>query len=58
MITEHHTYQSNRVENITLPYLVYLPDDYNKNLKDSYPLVLFLHGAGERGRDLELIKKH
>ena len=58
MIIEYHIYQSNRVENITLPYLVYLPDDYNKNLKDSYPLVLFLHGAGERGRDLELIKKH
>ena len=26
--------------------------------KDSWPLMLFLHGAGERGDDLELVKKH
>ena len=58
MITEHHIYNSNTVEGISLQYLIYLPDDYNKNLEESFPLVLFLHGAGERGRDLELIKKH
>jgi len=58
MITEHHIYNSNTVEDISLEYLIYLPDDYNENLQESFPLVLFLHGAGERGRDLELIKKH
>ena len=26
--------------------------------KPSWPLVLFLHGAGERGDNLDLIKKH
>ena len=35
----------------TLPYRVLLPEDYNANSK--YPLVLFLHGAGERGNDNE-----
>lgn len=41
---------------VSLDYLLYLPEDYDK--KDSWPLMLFLHGAGERGDDLELVKKH
>lgn len=41
---------------LTYNYLVILPDDYNPGRK--YPLVLFLHGSGERGEDLELVKKH
>ncbi|MBL7743039.1 MAG: prolyl oligopeptidase family serine peptidase [Chitinophagaceae bacterium] len=34
-----------------LPYRILYPDNYDKNKK--YPLVLFLHGAGERGNDNE-----
>ncbi|MEN9548459.1 MAG: hypothetical protein RIR12_1050 [Bacteroidota bacterium] len=34
-----------------LPYRILYPDNYDKSLK--YPLVLFLHGAGERGTDNE-----
>ena len=41
---------------VSVDYLIYLPTDYEK--KDSWPLLLFLHGAGERGDDLELVKKH
>ena len=41
---------------VTLDYLLYLPADYEK--QQSWPLLLFLHGAGERGSDLELVKKH
>lgn len=37
-------------------YLIYLPDDYSENNK--FPLMLFLHGAGERGDDLSLVKKN
>ena len=29
-------------------YLEYLPQDYNKN-NNNYPVVIFLHGIGERG---------
>ncbi|MFV0471641.1 MAG: dienelactone hydrolase family protein [Paludibacteraceae bacterium] len=35
----------------TLKYRVLFPDNYDKTRK--YPLVLFLHGAGERGSDNE-----
>ena len=38
-------------------YLLYLPKGYGKTRK-RWPLILFLHGAGERGDDLELVKKH
>ncbi len=41
---------------VEMDYLLYLPKDYDA--KESWPLVLFLHGSGERGSDLELVKKH
>jgi len=40
-----------------LAYLLYLPPDYDKADKP-FPLVLFLHGAGETGKDLKQVKKH
>jgi len=41
---------------LTLDYLLYLPPDYEQ--KDSWPLLVFLHGAGERGSDLNRVKAH
>ena len=38
--------------NIKLPYRTYIPDHYSENDPDGLPLLLFLHGAGERGDDL------
>ncbi len=35
----------------TLPYRILLPLNYDANTK--YPMILFLHGAGERGNDNE-----
>jgi predicted peptidase len=35
----------------TLSYRILFPENYDKNKK--YPLLLFLHGAGERGKDNE-----
>jgi predicted peptidase len=42
----------------TINFLFYLPESYGKNPKKKWPLILFLHGMGERGNDLELLKKH
>lgn len=41
---------------IKLDYLLALPDDYDS--RESWPLVLFLHGAGERGNDVNKVKIH
>ncbi|HMO15525.1 MAG TPA: prolyl oligopeptidase family serine peptidase [Pirellulaceae bacterium] len=41
---------------VKLNYLLYLPEDYDQ--QDSWPLLLFLHGAGERGSNLDLVKMH
>jgi predicted peptidase len=42
-----------------LHYLLHLPRGYDRSAKGQrWPLVLFLHGAGERGSDVEQIKKH
>ncbi len=39
-------------------YLETLPDGYDADQTKRWPLIVFLHGAGERGDNLELIKKH
>lgn len=36
-------------------YLLYLPRDYSK--EKHWPLVVFLHGAGQRGDDLEKVRQ-
>lgn len=38
-------------------YLLYLPEDYLTSQKD-FPLILFLHGAGERGNDVSKVEIH
>jgi len=41
---------------VRLNYLLSLPDGYEK--QDAWPLLIFLHGSGERGDDLERVKVH
>jgi len=52
--------QQAKLLNVTIPvkmkYLLSLPEGYEKQKK--WPLVLFLHGAGERGDDLDKVKTH
>lgn len=43
--------------NVTLGYLVYLPDGYEQG-DAKWPVVFFLHGSGERGDDLEKNRAH
>lgn len=42
---------------VKLNYLLFLPEGYAESDK-KWPLILFLHGAGESGADLEKVKKH
>lgn len=48
-----------RVERLVrLRYLLYLPPGYGSDPAERWPLILFLHGMGERGDDLQMVKKH
>jgi predicted peptidase len=52
-----HSFQKEIKVTVSANYLLYLPKDYSVGT-DNFPLVLFLHGAGERGNDLEKVKVH
>ena len=49
-----HSWKSDKWYNFS--YVKYLPPDYDEN--KTYPLVVFLHGAGERGDDLDVACRH
>lgn len=49
-----HKWNSDRYFNFA--YTQYLPKGYDESQK--YPLVFFLHGAGERGDDLDVACRH
>lgn len=50
-------YETFRAKNkITLPYRLFMPRDIRCG--ERYPLILFLHGAGERGDDNESQLRH
>ncbi len=50
-------FQSPKSPESKLGYLLYLPENYGQP-NERYPLLLFLHGSGERGQEISLVKKH
>lgn len=46
------------VQEEALGYYLYLPDGYEEASMEKFPLLLFLHGGGESGQDLAMIKKN
>lgn len=51
------TFAAQLTWDISTRYLLYLPEGYATGT-GQWPLVLFLHGASERGTDLEMVKRH
>ena len=43
---------------VNVNYLLYLPQGYSQSLQYRWPLILFLHGAGERGTDPQDITRY
>ncbi|PLR77457.1 phospholipase [Bacillus sp. V3-13] len=43
---------------VNLDYLLHLPEDYYFEQEKAFPLVLFLHGVGERGNNAEFLKRN
>ena len=53
---QEYRYAIYEQEEKSLPYRILLPENYDA--KKNYPLLLFLHGSGERGNDNELQLVH
>lgn len=49
---------STETEKQNISYLLFLPEDYDAKSEKTWPLMLFLHGAGETGTDIEKVKVH
>ena len=49
-----HPYAFQSSSGTEVRFLLYLPENYDPH--QQWPLILFLHGRGERGMDIELIK--
>ncbi len=43
---------------VSAQYWIYLPRDYSTRSQERWPLILFLHGAGERGTNLSKAAMH
>ena len=52
------TFERKKSETHQLNYLLSLPENYEKDPEKKWPLVIFLHGAGERGSDINKVKIH
>jgi predicted peptidase len=55
--TEEMYFNKEVYRTVTFGYLLQFPADYDAGNSEGYPLLLFLHGSGERGTNLELVEK-
>lgn len=52
------SYSGDFVIKVNYRYLLSKPEGYEADATKKWPLVIFLHGSGERGSDLEKVKMH
>ena len=52
------TFSATIAQVVRFDYLLHLPRDYREDTDARWPLILFLHGSGEGGHDLDLVKTH
>ncbi len=50
-------FKFDKKQHVEVNYLLYLPKGYNES-KKTWPMILFLHGAGERGTDVWKVATH
>jgi predicted peptidase len=56
-VQQELTFEKEIKVKVKLRYLLFLPEGYDKGEK-KWPLIFFLHGAGESGNDLAKVKVH
>lgn len=54
---DEHVFNGELALPVEMGYVLYTPDGYENSQKE-YPLIVFLHGAGERGTDLSQVAVH
>ena len=57
MAQTRETFSATITKTVSFPYWLYLPKTYKRS-KKTFPLKIFLHGAGERGDDPTKVLKH
>lgn len=55
---EEKTFSGTVIKKVKLNYLIHLPKEYYQHNNKKWPMILFLHGIGERGEDLNLLKRN
>lgn len=58
MLLTSHEIAGTITRSFRIPYVLYLPPSYQPEGGEQWPVVFFLHGAGERGADLSELGKH
>jgi predicted peptidase len=56
-VQQEKSFEKEVIVKVKTKYLLYLPGGYESDKKE-WPLILFLHGAGESGDDLAKVKVH
>ena len=51
-------FQFKKTSSVKMDYLLFLPNRYEAESEQRRPLILFLHGAGERGDDIWKVATH
>ena len=51
-------FEQELVRKVKFDYLLNLPEGYEGDKDKKWPLMLFLHGSGERGTDVNKVKVH
>ena len=52
------SFESKVTQDVSYRYLKSMPEGYEADQTKRWPLIVFLHGAGERGDNLDLLLKH
>lgn len=53
-----HRFKGSKTNSLESHYWLFLPRNYESDKTNRWPLMLFLHGAGERGTNLAAVKIH
>jgi predicted peptidase len=57
-VLEAHRFERTITTTVGAAYLLYLPEGYGEEPDRHWPLILFLHGRGESGSNLDRVKRH